>query len=119
MAWKTCCQPYLIQGKSALTAEMLMRSRYSAYVRRDAAYLHKTWATSTRPSKASLMQLAPTHWTGLTIVRTEAGGAEDSQGVVEFIAHWQDNEGIAQQLHEVSQFVREKGRWVYLTGSYH
>jgi SEC-C motif-containing protein len=113
--WKVCCAPLLLQGKSAVTAEALMRSRYVAYVRRDADYLYKTWATSTRPSKASLKQLAATDWQGLTVVRTEQGGAEDESGVVEFIAHWRDESGNLQEMHEVSEFVREKGRWVYLS----
>ncbi len=113
--WKACCAPLLLQGKSAATAEALMRSRYVAYVRRDADYLYKTWATSTRPSKASLKQLAATDWQGLTVVRIEQGGAEDESGVVEFIAHWRDESGNLQEMHEVSEFVREKGRWVYLS----
>ena len=91
-----------------------MRSRYVAYVRRDADYLHKTWATSTRPSKASLKQLAPTDWQGLTIIRTELGGLKDEHGVVEFTARWRDEEGNVHELHEISEFVREKGRWVYV-----
>lgn len=113
--WKVCCAPLLLQGKSAATAEALMRSRYVAYVRRDADYLYKTWASETRPSKASLKQLAVTDWQGLTVIRTEQGGAEDEIGVVEFIAHWRDESGNLQEMHEVSEFVREKGRWVYLS----
>jgi SEC-C motif domain protein len=112
--WKVCCAPLLLQGKSAATAEALMRSRYVAYVRRDADYLHKTWASSTRPSKASLKQLAPTDWQGLDVIRVELGGEDDSTGLVEFIAHWRDEQGMMQRLHETSQFVREKGRWVYV-----
>lgn len=112
--WKACCAPLLLQGKSAATAEALMRSRYVAYVRRDGHYLYKTWASSTRPSKVSLKQLAATDWQGLTVIRTERGSSEDSTGVVEFIAHWRDVQGNLQEMHEVSEFVREKGRWVYL-----
>ena len=55
LEWKACCAPLLLQGKSAATAEVLMRSRYVAYVRRDGDYLYKTWASETRPSKASLL----------------------------------------------------------------
>ena len=112
--WKDCCAPLLLQGKSAATAEVLMRSRYVAYVRRDGDYLYKTWATSTRPSKASLKQLAPTDWQGLTVIRTEQGGVDDATGLVEFIAHWRDEQGCMHDLHEISEFTREKGRWVYL-----
>ncbi|MBP7900771.1 MAG: hypothetical protein KAZ85_02125 [Gammaproteobacteria bacterium] len=91
-----------------------MRSRYVAYVRKDGDYVYKTWASSTRPSKASLKQLAVTDWQGLTVIRTELGGVDDSTGVVEFIAHWRDEDGNLQQMHEVSEFVREKGGWVYV-----
>jgi SEC-C motif-containing protein len=110
-----CCKPYL-QGKAAPTAQALMRSRYTAYVRRDGAYLHRTWSAATRPSQNSLNQLAPTQWTGLTVIRTEAGDINDSTGIVEFIAHWQETNGTTHQLHETSQFAREKGRWVYVKG---
>jgi SEC-C motif-containing protein len=92
-----------------------MRSRYTAYVKRDGTYLHRTWAQSSRPPKAQLMRLAPTNWTRLTIVRTEAGDINDSIGIVEFIATWQEN-NQEQSLHEISHFTREKGRWVYLNG---
>jgi SEC-C motif-containing protein len=104
----------LLQGKSAPTAEALMRSRYVAYVRRDGDYLYKTWASTTRPSKASLKQLVPTDWQGLTVIRTELGGLEDESGVVEFIARWRDEQGAWYEMHEVSEFLREKGRWVYV-----
>jgi SEC-C motif-containing protein len=112
--WKDCCAPLLLQGKSAATAEALMRSRYVAYVRRDGDYLYKTWASETRPTKASLKQLALTDWQGLTVIRTELGDVDEVTGVVEFIAHWRDEQGNLQEMHEVSEFVREKGRWVYL-----
>lgn len=115
-SWSTCCQPYLQHGKAAPTAEALMRSRYVAFVRRDAAYLYRTWAPSTRPSQASLRQLPVTQWLGLQIIRVEAGGVEDTAGVVEFIARWQDGHGVVQSMHEVSRFEREKGRWVYRSG---
>lgn len=109
-----CCKPYL-QGKATPTAETLMRSRYTAYVKRDGAYLHRTWAQSSRPPKAQLMRLTPTNWTKLTILRTEAGNIHDNTGIVEFIATWQENDH-EQSLHEISHFMREKGRWVYLNG---
>nr|CAA6799844.1 MAG: Unknown protein [uncultured Thiotrichaceae bacterium] len=50
-------------------------------------------------------------------MRTEKGGLLDNEGVVEFITRYQDGEQPA-QLHEVSQFTRENGRWVYVKGDY-
>ena len=95
-----------------------MRSRYSAYALaqgRGAAapalleYLMKTWHPSTAPGE---LELGPLNWTGLEIVHEEMRG---DAGVVEFVAHHKVN-GRAQQLHEVSRFVREGGRWRYVDG---
>ncbi len=107
-----CCRPYH-DGKAAPTAEALMRSRYSAYVLRNGAYLHRSWHVSTRPNKKSLLQLPPTEWLGLEIVRTEQGGATDTSGVVEFIARYREADAEA-ALQETSRFVREAGRWTYV-----
>ena len=111
-----CCEPYH-KSEAAPTAEALMRSRYSAYVLKDDKYLYKSWSKTTRPSKKSLRQNQNTEWLGLTIVRTEQGSIFDSEGVVEFIARYLEN-GQEQQIHEVSRFIRENGKWVYLDGEY-
>ncbi|EIJ33817.1 YchJ family protein [Thiothrix nivea] len=114
--YNQCCRQYH-DGKAAPTAETLMRSRYSAYVLRNGAYLHRSWHGSTRPNKKGLMQLPPTEWLGLEIVRTEQGGEQDTAGIVEFIARYQDG-GQPGQLHETSRFVKEGGRWYYVAGEY-
>ena len=44
---------------------------------------------------------------------TEAGGMLEPTGTVEFRAHFLRG-GVAGVQHEVSRFVREDGRWVYL-----
>ena len=115
-SYNQCCRLYH-DGKAAPTAESLMRSRYTAYVLRNGAYLHRSWHPTTRPNKKSLLQLTPTDWQGLTVVRTEQGSEQDTNGIVEFIAHYQEA-GIAQQLHETSRFVREAGKWYYVDGDH-
>ncbi|WP_020396581.1 YchJ family protein [Thiolinea disciformis] len=112
--YNECCRPFH-QGKAAPTAELLMRSRYSAYVLGDAAYLHRTWSKHTRPTLKSLMQSHSIQWLGLTIECTEQGGSDDQEGIVEFTARFSENHQ-EQALHEISRFVRENGRWVYLAG---
>lgn len=111
-----CCRAFH-DGKAAPTAETLMRSRYTAYVLRNSGYLHRSWHASTRPNKKSLMQLPPTEWIGLEILRTEQGGEQDTAGIVEFIARYRDGSG-EQALHETSHFMREGGRWYYVDGVY-
>lgn len=90
-----------------------MRSRYSAFVLGDAAYLLATWHSSTRPSGLELD--TGRRWLGLEIVAVERGGLLDSSGVVEFAAHSVED-GRRQTQSERSRFVREDGRWSYLDG---
>ena len=116
LSFNQCCRPFH-DGKAAPTAEALMRSRYSAYVLANGNYLHRSWHASTRPTKKSLQQLLPTQWTDLTIVRTEQGGLNDTTGLVEFVARYQEGLQI-KQLHETSRFVREGGRWFYIEGQH-
>jgi SEC-C motif-containing protein len=115
LPFEACCAPYLKGEKSAPTAEALMRSRYSAYTRRDAAYLLRTWHPSTRPAVLDLEQDAGLRWLGLKILKRSAGGPEDGAGSVEFVARYKAG-GKGGRLCENSRFVREEGLWYYLDG---
>jgi SEC-C motif-containing protein len=96
---------------AAATAEQLMRSRYSAFAMNDAAYLLRSWHSSTRPAR---LDLDPgTRWTRLEILGTTGGTAFNTDGTVEFIAHYTES-GHAGSLRENSSFVREDGNWVYV-----
>ena len=92
-----------------------MRSRYSGYVLAREDYLLRTWHESTRPEKLDLSDAGKINWLGLKIVRVEAGGPEDTQGVVEFVARYKVG-GKAHRLHETSRFAREGGQWFYHDG---
>jgi SEC-C motif-containing protein len=108
-----CCGP-LHEGAAAATAEQLMRSRYSAYVLGREEYLLASWHPSTRPARLDLaaQQPAPT-WLGLGVKRHESEG---DHAVVEFVARLRYGGGSARRMHEVSRFVRERGRWFYVDG---
>lgn len=87
-----------------------MRSRYSAFALGDAEHLLASWHPSTRPRA---LRLDPDlRWTGLTVLATSGGlgGA----GTVEFEARY-DEGGRRGALHERSRFVREDGRWFYVS----
>lgn len=94
-----------------------MRSRYSAYVLGNEPYLLATWHQTTRPASLGLAQEAKTQWLGLKIVSTAKGLRDDTEGSVEFVARYKIN-GKAHRLHEVSRFVKEAGRWYYVSGEY-
>lgn len=109
--YAACCGP-LLDGEAAPTAERLMRSRYTAFVRGDGGHLLRTWHPTTRPSRVD--HDPGLEWVGLEVLRTEAGGPADAFGVVEFRAAY-----VAEQpgvLHEVSRFVRTDEGWQYVRG---
>ena len=110
-----CCGPVLAGTGPARTAEQLMRSRYSAYALGDVDHLLLTWHRSTRPARLVLDD--DVRWVGLDVLAREHGGPFDDEGTVEFRAHSQhrfDDGRLVQ--HEVSRFVREGGRWSYVSG---
>ncbi len=107
-----CCGPLIEGGVPAPTAEALMRSRYTAYSLGREDYLHATWHPATR---ATGDPLPAVRWIGLSILRTQAGGRDDHEGTVEFVARYK-LAGRAHRLQETSRFVRIEGRWVYLDG---
>lgn len=108
-----CCARYIEGGIPAPSAEALMRSRYSAYTLRKEDYLLASWHPSTRPAKLGLADEAPTKWLGLAVKRHDQADAEHA--IVEFVARYKMN-GRAFRLHEVSRFVQEAGRWLYVDG---
>ncbi|GAA2835653.1 hypothetical protein GCM10010471_16800 [Leucobacter komagatae] len=88
-----------------------MRSRYSAFAIGDAAYLLRSWHSSTRPSELELD--GDTRWLRLIIEASERGGPFDDAGTVTFTAIGRTPEGRFEQ-HERSAFVREGGNWFYV-----
>jgi SEC-C motif-containing protein len=110
-----CCGPYLAGEKQAPTAEALMRSRFSAYAREDYGYVLRTCHRSTRPSEKDFEGNASVNWTALEILYTEAGGENNAEGMVEFIARYESS-GQSFGLHEKSRFLKEDGQWFYLDG---
>ena len=114
ISFARCCQA-IISGKvTALTAEQLMRSRYSAYVVNNAVYLLATTHSTTRGNytKEEIEKWASSNqWIGLEII-------EVAENTVSFKAHFLD-ESRAEQVHyEESTFVKENGKWYYVSGVY-
>ncbi|WP_257230950.1 YchJ family protein, partial [Streptomyces sp. UH6] len=109
--YDACCGRFHSGAASAATAEQLMRSRYSAFVRLDTGYLLRTWHPRTRPAE---LDLDPgTRWTGLEILATEGGSAFHTTGTVTFRASYRGG-----AMTEHSRFAREPGSggWLYVDG---
>ncbi|MBS1175359.1 MAG: hypothetical protein H6R05_1490 [Burkholderiaceae bacterium] len=114
-----CCGVFHASTQYAPTAQVLMRSRYSAYVMNDFAYLRVTWHPSTCPTDLGEHDDASvaTKWLGLSVQKTWQG-AQDDEAFVEFIAKYKIGGQRVERLHEVSRFVREDGRWFYVDGAF-
>ena len=113
-----CCELIHIDISKALTAEQLMRSRYTAFVKANGNYLNKSHHSSTRPKskkeKLEIVEWAKSvTWIKLEIIGSQNGSINELEGYVEFKAYFLEN-GIINNIHENSKFVREHGHWVYL-----
>lgn len=116
--YSSCCGPFHAHAQHPTTAETLMRSRYSAYVLKNADYLIYSHHPKQhrRDDRTSLEQLFENiRWEGLEIISTSQGQPDDAIGKVEFKAHYLiDAERSC--MHERSRFRRYEGRWVYWDG---
>ncbi|WP_321329799.1 YchJ family protein [uncultured Ilyobacter sp.] len=113
--YEDCCKKYIKGTLVPSTAELLMRSRYTAYVVGEIDYILKTHDPSTvsdisRDTVADWSESSK--WEGLEIVKTKAGKVRDKKGIVEFKASYIVNDK-RHTHHEKSLFVKIKGRWYY------
>ncbi len=114
LSFEECCQPYIKGVKQPKTAEVLMRSRYSAYAIGAADYLVATTHSSTRNlyKKEEILQWSQSnHWVKLDVLNA-------TENTVTFKAHYIDNHRKEQIHHEKSTFVFENGSWFYVDGTY-
>jgi SEC-C motif-containing protein len=95
-----------------------MRARYAAYALGEVDYVLSTHAPESREGvdrSATEAWSKNAEWRGLEIVATEAGGAKDEAGVVEFIARYAAG-GKELSHHERSRFRKVDGAWAYVEG---
>jgi SEC-C motif-containing protein len=115
----SCCGPYH-GGKPAPTAEALMRSRYSAFVRGNLDYIERTCAGDAARAfdRQDLAASLPvTEWLGLSIEATERGGIEDNDGTVRFTVRFRQGGRLFEQT-ETSLFAKIDGEWRYMCGEF-
>ena len=111
LPYTACCGRYIGGAEPAPDAQSLMRSRYTAFTRRDESYLLATWHPDKRPGEVRFDPAAK--WLGLEVRSHRLLDADHAQ--VEFVARCRVA-GKGERLHERSRFTREDGRWFYLDG---
>ncbi|MXN65079.1 zinc chelation protein SecC [Stappia sp. GBMRC 2046] len=116
--YDACCGRFHSGEGVPETAEELMRSRYSAYVRREMDYLEETlWPAKRRhfDKQAAERWATESAWVGLSVLKSEAGGKDDARGTVLFIARFFAG-GDMHEHRELSLFRKKSGRWYYVEG---
>lgn len=110
-----CCGRYHA-GVAAPSAELLMRSRYSAYVLGLVDYLQAT----TLPAQQAALDVEgmrrwsmESTWLGLEMNESSVLGGKPEHALVTFTARWHDQSG--EHAHqERSAFVQRDGRWYFI-----
>ena len=113
-SYQHCCEPLHQEKIFALSAEQLMRSRFSAFSLGLVDYLKMTWDKNTCPKDLAIDKAIK--WTKLSINDCKKGSKKDQQGWVTFVAYYEAN-GTPGALHEKSYFIKDtNGHWRYVDG---
>ena len=118
-SYAECCEK-IIKGTPAETPEALMRARYRAYAKGEIDFIMESIHSSQRDGndREDIRRWSQnSEWNGLEIIRTEKGGPDDEEGVVEFRALYTAN-GEFCNHHERSTVVRENGEWRFSDGDF-
>ncbi len=110
-----CCGP-IIAGALAVTPEVLMRSRYSAFVLGQLDHVERTNAPEIGDdfNRAEAERTASeVQWQGLQVLSASETG---NTGTVEFTIRFRrDGQEFGQ--HELASFRRDDSRWLYVSGT--
>ncbi len=118
--YSECCEPIIKGTKKALTAESLMRARYTSYVKHEIDFIISSCeegdGIAEIDKKATEDWSNQSTWEGLQILNTEKGGENDDEGVVEFTASYTLHQ-MKDVHHEIAGFKKFNGDWKYVTGN--
>lgn len=115
--YSECCQKAHQNINSVSSAEVLMRSRYSAFVMANIEYLQKSHHSKTRPKKKEKIDIEKwaksVKWLKLDVLNISNETENYTTGTVEFKAFFMEN-GTVNVIHENSKFSIENNHWVYV-----
>lgn len=126
--FQACCEPFIKGDKTPVTAEQLMRSRFSAYATAQYAYILDTY-TKEKQQGLSVDDLAQSaqgaKWFALQVHNAQSEESAEPNtsatlhsDTVEFTAFYFEDKKMY-QLHETSNFRVENGAWRYHDGTLH
>ena len=114
-----CCEPVIKGVRVAATAEELMRARYTAYTQVEMDFLQASLHPDhqgNNDSEGARDWAENSEWHSLEVIETRAGGPDDDQGRVEFVATY-THEEKEQSYHEVAEFDKVDDQWYFREGA--
>jgi len=114
--FEECCGP-LLAGTPAPTVEALVRSRYTAFVKRSLDHVDRTHAPEVRDdfNRAEAERAAEEcEWLGLEIRKVVEHG---DTAEVEFLVRFRRNDQVVGQA-TLSQFRRDAGQWLFVSSKF-
>lgn len=118
IAYEKCCLPVIKGKRPAQTAEQLMRSRYSAYVKKEIGYILTSLHPESRADydeKSTRAWAEAAEWHTFEILDTKNGGTGDDEGQVEFVTTFSEK-GLKKEHRELSSFKKEGETWYFTEG---
>ena len=113
-----CCEPILQRTRPAVTAEELMRSRYTAYATGNVDWIIESQSPDGRAHvdrDATVEWSKRSTWHRLEILSADQGQPGDAEGFVEFKAYYTlGGEDVTH--HEIASFRYEEGSWFFVDG---
>ena len=109
--YEQCCKLYIEDGLLVPDPVTLMRSRYTAFVLKNLNYIRTSWYPDTVPE---LSHDEASNWIHLEILGSDI---EENDGEVEFVAKLIIGDKL-ETLHEISEFVKIDGKWLYYSGDF-
>lgn len=118
LSFDKCCQPYIDGKLNAPTAEAQMRARYTAYTIANIDFIQQTYLNHEEDFdyNGTLNWAKKSKWKGLTIKSTKDGLEGDSEGYVDFVAYFEDENGKDSYHQEKSHFIKKDNKWFFKEG---
>jgi SEC-C motif-containing protein len=113
-----CCAKYISGGKWPETAEKLMRSRYSAYVKNELEYIQSTMSDQALEDfsiESAKEWLSGLKWQGLQVLKAYSDPENPARAYVKFSAIYK-SQGRRYEIRELSEFIKKDDRWFYVGG---
>ncbi|MDR1215197.1 MAG: YchJ family protein [Treponema sp.] len=113
-----CCEPFILGVQKPLTAEALMRSRYTAYTVHAVDYIVSTCVRKKEQDidvRLTREWSEKAKWLGLKVISIEKGSESDTEGIIEFEARYEQN-NLRDIHHERASFKKVDDVWLYDEG---